>query len=172
MSDSFRLDGIEAFEKSMKDFFEVASRDVQEHVKALAYTITYNLVMQSPQYSGAAASAWRIGIGSPEYITDKPAYAVPAGPKNLSGAQTDNPYSMRKRNMNAVNDVLALAGAEIGSYTLPAGDVYITNGLDYALWFETGQSDSGKALRIQNMPHRTVAQVVGDSLGSSAILRF
>lgn len=168
MSDVFRLDGIEAFESAIKTFIEVAERDLSEGVKRIAYAITYNLVMETPQYSGAAASAWRVGIGAPEYITEKPDFAVPEKPG--LGGFTDNPFSKRNRNMTAVSEALTLGKATINAYIIGRGDVYISNGLDYAQWFEQGQYDSSKALRQQNLPHRVVNRVMLDSLNILPIM--
>lgn len=164
----FQVDGIEAFQKSIERFVKVVEQDTSQHIRNLAYRISFSLVMETPQYSGAAASAWRVGIGSPELVTDKPFYAVPT-----KGAQVlDIPFSKRNRNMKAVNDALALCGFEIGMYTLPAGDLYIMNGLDYTTWFEQGMHAPGKMLREVNRPQRQVAQVVRESLNAASILRF
>lgn len=168
MSDVFRLDGIEAFESAIKTFIEVAERDLSEGVKRIAYAITYNLVMETPQYSGAAASAWRVGIGAPEYITEKPDYYVPGTVEDR--IKVDNPYSKRNRNAAAVSEALTLGKATINTYTLGRGDVYISNGLDYVQWFEQGKYDEGKALRKQNLPHRVVDRVMLDSMNILTIM--
>lgn len=169
MPDAFRVEGLEAFGKSLLAFAEVVERDVSNHVKDLAYRLVYNFVMETPQYSGAAASAWRVGLGAPELVTEKPRYVTPdAGP-----GVGDKPYDRNtNRNMKAVNDALMACGFEIGMYTLRAGDVWILNGLDYALWFPTGQHAPGKPLRKVNLPQRTVPQIVRDSLDVSSVLRF
>jgi len=170
MPDLFQLDGIEGFESAIKTFIEVAERDISEGIKRIAYAITYNLVMETPQYSGAAASAWRVGIGAPEYITEKPDFEVPKGATGISGAVPDAPFSKRNRNTSAVSEALTFGKVAISAYTLGRGDVYISNGLEYAQWFELGQYDKGKALRQQNMPHRVVDRVMLDSMNILPIL--
>lgn len=168
MPDVFQVNGLDAFKKSLEEFIHVAERDVSEEIKNLAYRIAYNLVMETPQYSGAAASAWRVGLGSPDYITDKPYYAVPSAGPNVG----DAPFSKRNRNMQAVNDALKACGFEIGMYTIKAGDIYIMNGLDYVGWFESGQHAQGKALRAENLPQRRVAETLAASLNISSVLRY
>ena len=168
MPAAFRLDGVESFEKSLEAFVRTAEQDASTHVKDIAYRITFNLVMETPQYSGAAASAWRAGIGAPELVTEKPGFAVPG-----AGAEVrDNPYSKMNRNMSAVNEALALCGFEIGMFKLSDGSLYISNGLDYAQWFEQGQYAPGKALRAANLPQRTVHDSVVASLDATSVLRF
>lgn len=160
MSGAFLFEGLEDLERDLRAFADALERDTNTWIKDLAYTVTYNLVMETPQYSGAAASAWRVGIGAPAYITEKPEFA---GPGAGSGAVGDNPYSKRNRNMQAVNEALFDAKLELMTYTILRGDIHIMNGLDYAHWFEQGLHDEGSPLRAQNLPHRAVAQVVADS---------
>lgn len=169
MRDEFRVEGVDAFAKSLKSFVQVVERDVSRHVKDLAYRLTFNLVMETPQYSGAAASAWRVGLGSPEYITEKPYYRVPdAGP-----GVGDKPYSRNgNRNMRAVNDALMACSFEIGMYSMRDGDLWIVNGLDYAQWFPGGEYAPGKALRAVNLPQRAVPQIVAASLNPTSVLRY
>lgn len=169
MQGVFQLDGEEAFVKRLSEFVQAVERDTTRHVKSLAYRLTWNLVMETPQYSGAAASAWRVGSGSPEYVTEKPYYRVPdAGP-----GVGDKPYSRNhNRNMRAVNDALQMCSFEIGLYSLKAGDMWIVNGLDYAQWFPTGQHAPGKALRAVNLPQRSIPQIVEASLRLSSIMRY
>lgn len=168
MPDSFRVEGLEAFEKALSSFASRAEREVGEWVKNYALTLTYNLVMETPQYSGAAASAWRVSVGSPEYIAEKPYFIVPTSGPGIG----DAPYSRANRNMQAVNEALALCSFEIGMFSLKDGDMYISNGLPYTGWFEIGQYAPGKALRTENLPQRGVAQTVRDSLDSHSVLRF
>jgi hypothetical protein len=170
MSVAFQVDGIAEFTKSLQAFAKAAERDVVNHTKGLAYRITYNLVMETPQYSGAAASAWRVGLGSPEYITDKPSFKV--SDIGIMEPGLREPYSKKDRNMKAVNEALVLCGFEIGMFHLAHGSIYITNGLEYTQWFESEQYMAGKALRQVNLPHRGVNAVVLDSLNASSVLRF
>ena len=169
MQGAFQREGEEAFLKRLSEFVRVVERDTTEHVKSLAYRLTWNLVMETPQYSGAAASAWRVGVGTPESVTEKPYYRVPdAGP-----GVGDKPYNRNNnRNMKAVNDALMLCSFEIGLYSLKAGDVWLTNGLDYAQWFPAGQHAPGKALRAVNLPQRSIPQIAEASLRPSSIMRY
>lgn len=170
MSAEFRLDGEVEFRKSLEGFFRAAEQDASRYVQALALRITYNLVMETPQYSGAAASAWRVGIGSPEFETEKPDYKVsgfgPAAPGDVE------PYSKQNRNMEAVNKALALCSYEIGMFGVMHQALYISNGLDYTQWFEKGEHAPGKALRQVNLPQRTVHDTVLSSLQASSVLRY
>lgn len=157
MSDSFRFDGIEQMEAALRAFARQAEDDVTHRIRSIVGTLTYQLVMETPQYSGAAASAWRVGIGAPNNVTDKPEFILPG-----SKGGTEEPYSRKNRNPAALIAAMYVANATIGRYIIGQGDVYITNGLDYALWFEEGKVSASKALRSQNMPHRTVGRVLTD----------
>lgn len=168
MPGAFRLDGAEAFQQSLRAFLRAAEHAANERVRGIAYSITFNLVMETPQYSGAAASAWRVGIGTPEIVTEKPRFPVPGEGPGVG----DKPYSKRNRNMAAVNEALALCSLEIGMFGLQHGSLYISNGLDYTKWFEQGQHAPGKALRMANLPQRKVHEVVMDSMNAASVLRF
>ena len=154
MSVSFRLEGFDDFELALKGFASKAEQGISKWVRNYASSLAYTLVMETPQYSGAAASAWRVGIGAPVYVTVKPDYYVPGAVEDQ--IKVDDPYSKRKRNMTAVNDALTACTAVIGTYSLPMGSLYISNGLPYTGWFETGEYAPGDPLRIQNLPQRKV----------------
>lgn len=178
MVDAFRVDGVEAFERSLLDLVETARLDASRHVRDLTYRITFNLVMETPQYSGAAASAWRVGIGTPEYVTEKPKFAL-AQEVDSRGFKVDvNPFSKRRRNMSAVNEALGKAAAKVAGYQVPlvAGGlpIYIVNGLPYTHWFEVGEGQSGpsRPLRMVNLPQRKVGIVVAESVYPSSSVRF
>lgn len=170
MPDAFRVDGLGNFLKALESFGDMVEADVNSHVQGLAYSLTYSLIMETPQYSGAAASAWRVGIGSPDYITEKPEYYVPATVKDQS--VVESAFSKRHRNMQAVYDALMACSANIAAYTIGQGPMYISNGLDYVHWFEQDLHDAGSPLRQQNLPHRKVNQVVQGALDSPSTLRF
>lgn len=170
MSDAFRIEGLDDFAKALESFAVLAEADINRHVRSIAYNLTYSLVMETPQYSGAAASAWRVGIGSPELVTEKPEYYVPG---SVDGQLfVERPYSKRSRNMQAVYDALMACSTNIAAYTVHSGSLYISNGLDYTQWFEQGEHAPGKALRAQNLPQRTVDRVVQDSLNMTNTLGF
>ena len=158
MPDAFRFEGLEAFEKALKGFAQVVEQDVTRYVKTIAHQITFNLVMESPQWSGAAASAWRVGVGSPVIVDVKP---------DLDGLTI---YSRRNRNMEAVNAAMSEAAAEIRGYRLEYGSVYILNGLEYAQSFPSGRAGD-QALRVVNLPQRGVKLAVLDSLSMMSALK-
>ena len=163
MSDGFNVTGLEAFEKALLGFAGTVGTDVTNKIKALTLTISYTLILETPQYSGAAASAWRAGIGAPSNVTDKPYFPLKgaSGHGYLSGT----PYSNRDRNPEAVAEAINQCAGVIASFKLGMGDIYVSNGLDYVHWFEHGMAGDGIPLRTVNVPPRRVALVLSDTVG-------
>lgn len=156
MRDAFRFDGLEALAKALDGFEPVARADVSQAVVSLSLRILEGAVMGTPQWSGAAAASWRVGVGAPVFA-------------DRSSGYTGGIFSMQSRNQEAVNEALSLGPDSLWAYTLKMGNIYIMNGMDYAVGFpqrKAGPDKDGNtvALRIENLPQRSMYRLVQDVL--------
>ena len=149
MPDVFRFEGLDALEKALSGFEVVVRTDVNHEVASLSLRILEGAVMGTPQWSGGAAASWRVGIGAPVYEDRTDNYTSDEG----------NIFSMQNRNSSAVAEAMDLGKQALLGYTLGMGDIYIMNGVDYAVGFPSRKAGPDKnnvtvALRVENLPQK------------------
>lgn len=156
MFDAFKFDGLGALEKVLRDFEPVARADVSQAIVSISHRILEGAVMGTPQWSGGAAASWRVGVGAPVYADRTDEY-------------TGGIFSMQDQNPGAVTEAMDLGAQAISAYSLGMGDIYIMNGVDYSVGFPQRKAGPDKegvtvALRIVNLPQRTMYRLVQDVL--------
>lgn len=160
MPDVFRFDGLDELEKALRGFETVARADVSQAIISMSHRILEGAVMGTPQWSGAAAASWRIGVGTPIYADRTDDY--PGGI-----------FSMQNRNPQAIAEAMNMGQQTLAGYQLGMGNIYIMNGVDYAVGFPQRKAGPDKdgltvALRVENLPQRSMYRLVQDVLQAPA----